>query len=202
MVYNRSALLCRVDISGSCMCSNNPCINQGVTNFQRLNTNTTAIPLPLPHQILRVCYLFFSVIATCIKLRLHGKDVSIGLLFFFFDISRTSNRRSNLYLVDHDERGHPVGLYLGLGNLPLHLDKDGWYSVLGSWNSSPDDPNPTNQRSEVNLEDNNAIPAPAINPASNDYSTLPSIFCQYHKCSGNRCVVPLSNTLLLLTLSN
>ncbi|PUU80023.1 hypothetical protein B9Z19DRAFT_1173582 [Tuber borchii] len=84
-------------------------------------------------------------------------------------------------------------LPVGLGDLPLHLDKDGWYSVLGSWNGASNNPYPANRVSEGNLENNHAIPVPTVDPTRNDRPTLQRIFCQYHRCSGNRLLLPLSH---------
>ena len=101
-----------------------------------------------------------------------------------------------LQLAEHDELGNPLSLPVGLGDLPLHPDKDGWYSVLGSWNGAQDDFNSADLVSEGNLEDNLPILAFAPNPPRNTSSSLPIIFCQYHKCSGNRLVIPFTQFLL------
>ena len=81
-----------------------------------------------------------------INLRLHGKDVSLDLLFFFNSAghreifpAHTSTTISVLSLVDYDGQGNPVRLHPGLGDLPLYPEKDGWYSVLGSWNAPTSD---------------------------------------------------------------
>jgi len=97
--------------------------------------------------------------------------------------------------VDLDEQGYPVRLPLGLGNLPLHPEQDGWYSLLGSWGGARDNPNPDNQASEANQENDYAIPPPAMNPPRNDRPSPPNIFCQYHKCSGNRLAIPFYSAL-------
>ncbi|KAG0637835.1 hypothetical protein HOY80DRAFT_1002314 [Tuber brumale] len=49
--------------------------------------------------------------------------------------------------------GSPPGLHAGLGDLPLHPDKGGWYSVLGPWDGAADTPG-TDELSEENLENN------------------------------------------------
>ena len=98
--------------------------------------------------------------------------------------------RAVLSLVDHDELGYPVSLHPKFGNLPLHPDQDGWYSVLGSWNDAADNTNSTNWIGEGSLEQNDTIRPPAINPPRNGHSSPPKIYCQYHKCSGNRFAIP------------
>ena len=109
----------------------------------------------------------------------------------------------------NNELGSPIGLPPGLGNLPLHVDKDGWYSVLGSWNGTADNPNPANEISEANPENNLQISISALDPAREARPGLLRIFCQYHKCSGNRlaphllCTITsptycITNTYLLL----
>ena len=89
-------------------------------------------------------------------------------------------------LVVQDEQGNPLRLHPGLGDLPLHPEGDGWYSVLGSWNGATNNPNQANWASEGNLESNLAIAIPAINLSQNTRPGLMRVFCQYHKCSGNR----------------
>ena len=94
---------------------------------------------------------------------------------------------------DPSEWSNTDGLPAGLGDLPLHLDKDGWYSVLGTWNGACNNPNSANQISQGNPENNHAIPSPTMDPPRNDCPSLRRIFCQYHKCSGNRLLVSLTH---------
>jgi len=89
-------------------------------------------------------------------------------------------------LVDYDELGNPIGLHPGLANLPLYPDDDGWFSVLGSGNGALDNLHLADDVIEVNLENRLAIHAPAIDPPRDVRPSLPRIFCQYPKCSGNR----------------
>ena len=117
------------------------------------------------------------------------------MVCFFFDTCRSPILRAtppfevSYSLVGYDEQGHPIGLHPGLGNLPLHLDMDGWYSVLGSWNCAADNPNPANQISEANPENNLAI----LVPPRNAHPSLQRIFCLHPKCSGNRLAVPFDS---------
>ncbi|KAG0637870.1 hypothetical protein HOY80DRAFT_1081695 [Tuber brumale] len=85
-------------------------------------------------------------------------------------------------VADWDEQGNPLGFHPQLDDLPLHPDKDGWHSVLGSWNGATNNPEAAN---EVNPEDRIAIPIVPVSPSRNASPVTPSIFCQYHKCSGN-----------------
>ena len=95
-----------------------------------------------------------------------------------------------------DALGNPLALPAGLGDLPLHLDKDGWHSVLGSWNAPIDNTEPE-AVNEKNSSNNSDIPIPPVNPPRNAHPDLPLIFCQYHKCSGNRLAIPLYPLLYL-----
>ncbi|KAG0637867.1 hypothetical protein HOY80DRAFT_1137987 [Tuber brumale] len=92
---------------------------------------------------------------------------------------------SGLALVDFDELGNPLELPPRLSNLPLHPDKGGWYSVLGSLNYDSGDSEIANEANNVNPQNNIAIPIAPVNPARNAHPGPPNIFCQYHKCSGN-----------------
>ncbi|PUU80026.1 hypothetical protein B9Z19DRAFT_1063776 [Tuber borchii] len=100
-----------------------------------------------------------------------------------------TRKRSSFSLVGHDGRGQPIRLPPLLGNLPLHPEKDGWYSVLGSWNGATEDSNPANQISEVNSENNFPIPVPATCLPRNPHPSFPQIFRQYHRCSGNSIIL-------------
>ena len=91
------------------------------------------------------------------------------------------------YLCDSDELGNPPRLPAGLGDLPLYAEEDGWYSVLGPWNGTTDN----SERANLNAAHQAAdldIPIPPVNPRGNAHSDPTLIFCEYHKCSGNRLV--------------
>ncbi|KAG0136237.1 hypothetical protein HOY82DRAFT_625984 [Tuber indicum] len=104
----------------------------------------------------------------------------------FLPTHACSGARLNVYqLVNFNELGNALGLHPPLGDLPLHPDKDGWYSVLGPWNGTTDNPDTADEVNEVNPEDNIAIPIAPPNPLRNSRPRLPRIFCEYHKCSGN-----------------
>ena len=94
-------------------------------------------------------------------------------------------------LVDFDELGNPLGLPNGLGDLPLYQEKDGWYSVLGPWNTASDNPDTAHEATKVNLDNNIqvAIPITPLSPFRNARSSPVLSFCRYHKCSGNRLAV-------------
>jgi len=126
------------------------------------------------------------------NLQLHEKYVSLGLLFFLMLCRSTAgwsipdpcgsqylypcSTSGVLPLLDYDNRGDPAQLFPGLGDLPLHPDKDGWYSVLGPWSGNTDYPDLTNKVvvGGVNLEINPAIPAVTMPPRP----SLQIIFCQ------------------------
>jgi len=182
---------------------NNLCINQCVTHCWKFQLKYYRLPPPLLHQILRVCYPLSLVIAPYTKLQLHGNHVSL-CSFFFFDLSRNSiGKSAGLFgLLDRDEGGNPLGLRPGLCNLPLYEEKDGWYSVLGTWNCTTDNATPANQVTEVNQENKPAIPAPAVDRARNLHPGPVIIFCQYDRCSGNRLEIPFYSPLSLLTASH
>lgn len=122
------------------------------------------------------------------------KDVSRCLLFFF-DLSRTGastftpppKEATDHFLVSLDALSNRLGLPAGLGDLPLHLDKDGWHSVLGSWNATTNNMEAVN---EENPSSNSDIPIAPVNPPRNARPDPTLIFCQYHKCSGNRLATP------------
>jgi len=58
-------------------------MGESAVRFSEFNSNTTAFPLLLLHQIPLVRYSVFALIAAHIYPRLHGKDVRP--LAFFFD---------------------------------------------------------------------------------------------------------------------
>ena len=109
-------------------------------------------------------------------------------------------------LVDYDGQGQPVRLPPRLGDLPLHPEQNGWYSVLGSWNGVTNNPNPPSHISQVNSENNLAVLIPAFNSPGNARSNLPSIFCEYPKCTGNRLAAPFvqcyAPTCIILTCTH
>jgi len=73
----------------------------------------------------------------------------------------------------------------GLGNLPLSPEEDGWYSVLGPWKGTTDNPEDVNQDyPEANL----GSPIPPVNPPRNARLDPILIFCEY---PGNRLAIPL-----------
>ena len=82
-------------------------------------------------------------------------------------------------------RYNPLGLPAGLGNLPLHEERDGWYLVLGSWNCTTENPEKANKESKENNLDILLVP---VNPRRNA-RLGPILICQYHKCSGNRLAI-------------
>jgi len=197
------SLIVKGRFPASCMCSDNLCMNSCVTHFWKVQLKYYRLPPP-PSSRNFVSTAYFSVIAADLKLQLHGKRCKFT---FFFNIYRSAVKPHSrgettllappqvFSLVDNDEKGHPIKLHPGLGNLPLHPEQDGWYSVLGSWNGATDSPNPANQASEATPENNHTIPAPAMNPPRNDHSSLPRIFCQYHKCSSNMLAIPFCSEL-------
>ena len=65
--------------------------------------------------------------------------------------------------------------------------------MLGSWNGASDNSNLANRINEGNPENNYAIPSPTMDPPRNDRPSLLRIFCQYHKCTGNRLLVPFTH---------
>ena len=103
-----------------------------------------------------------------------------------------------LLLVDYDQHGNRLGLPARLGNLPLHLDRDGWHSVLGAWNGTTDNPVTAGEAadSEANPENNNIIPIALMSPAGNTRPLL-SVFCHYHRRTGHRLVVSFQTRLYL-----
>ena len=126
------------------------------------------------------------------NLLLHQKDVSLNLVFFL-----TSHRATctweiyseQLTLVAFDEFHNPLSLPAGLGNLPLHAEKDGWHSVLGSWNGTTEDQEIANLN-EGDPENDFDIPIVPVNLGRNARPGPILIFCQHHKCSGNRLAIP------------
>ncbi|RPA91151.1 hypothetical protein L873DRAFT_1848401 [Choiromyces venosus 120613-1] len=88
-------------------------------------------------------------------------------------------------LVCFDESGKLLDLPAGLGDLPLHPDQDGWYSVLGSWDGTTDIPETANEVNEEIPENKIAIPIPQLNRPRNARPILPIIFCEYDKCAGH-----------------
>ncbi|PUU80025.1 hypothetical protein B9Z19DRAFT_1107320 [Tuber borchii] len=72
-----------------------------------------------------------------------------------------------LSLVDYDQHGNRLRLPVGLGNLPLDLDKDGWHSVLGTWNDTTNNPQTANEAVQVNPENDIAIPLASLSPPRN-----------------------------------
>ena len=130
------------------------------------------------------------------NLLLHQKHVS--RFAFFLTSHRTAckigggrDKRysdTHLTLVALDEFHNPLGLPAGLGNLPLYAEKDGWYSVLGSWDGTTKNPEKSNE--EI-LENNPGIPIGSLNALRNARPGPILIFCQYRRCSGNRLAIPL-----------
>ncbi|KAG0136236.1 hypothetical protein HOY82DRAFT_536345 [Tuber indicum] len=78
--------------------------------------------------------------------------------------------------------------------LTVHPDKDGWHSVLGSWNGTDVGSETASEVNEANSQNDIAIPIAPVNPPRNARPGLP-IFCKYSKCSGNRLEIPLHPTL-------
>ena len=76
-----------------------------------------------------------------------------------------------------------------LGSLPLHTEDDGWYSVLGPFHSHAT----REDHAEGSTNYTPVLPVPDT-PAT---LTPHQIFCQYHKCSGNRFIPPLAARLSL-----
>ena len=72
-----------------------------------------------------------------------------------------------LALVAFDELHNPLGLPKGLGDLPLTAEKDGWHSVLGSWNGTTKNPEAPNK--ETPQSNFGILIAPA-NPRRNAHS--------------------------------
>ena len=90
-----------------------------------------------------------------------------------------------LSLADFDELGNPLKLPNGLGDLPLYQKKDGWYSVLGSWNTAGHNPETAHEATSVNADGNIqvAIPIAPVSPLRNARPSPMRIFCRYHKCT-------------------
>ena len=101
-----------------------------------------------------------------------------------------------LWLVDYDQHGNRLGLPAGLGNLPLHLDRDGWHSVLGAWHGTTDNPVTASEAadSEADPDNNNVIPIAPMSPPRN-IRPLSNVFCHYHMCTGHRLVVTFQTRL-------
>ena len=115
------------------------------------------------------------------KIAVTLKDVSRCLLFFFNPCR--ANFSLVYVLVDLDPLGNRLGFPARLGDLPLHPDKDGWHSVLGSWNATTNNTETVNEQHSSNNSD---TPIPPVNPPENARPDPTLIFCQHHKCSGNR----------------
>ena len=123
------------------------------------------------------------------------------LFLFFLTPSRFDTYESHslvphaatdFVLVSLDPLGNRLGLPAGLGDLPLHHNKDGWHSVLGSWNATTDNTETVNGGGSSNNSD---TPIPPVNPPQNARPDPTLIFCQYHKCSGNRLATPFISYL-------
>ena len=188
-------------ISGSCMDSEDQGMGESAIYFPRFKSNTRVFPLHLSHQIPRVRYPVFALIAAHISLRLDGKDVSPRLLFFLTyprpDLEFQRHPLFELSLVSFDKLGNPSGLPGGLRDLPLYPDKDDWYSVLGTWNATADNPETPNEVAQANLENNIAIPIAPMSLPRNSHPPLPSLFCHYHKCTGHRLAVLFRTALYM-----
>ena len=120
--------------------------------------------------------------------------MSLCLLFCLISSRNTSQREqdgvtetTHLPPPCDFELNNRLGIPAGLGNLPLHEEKDGWHSVLGSWDSTTNNPERANEDPEVDFN----IPLPPVNPTRNARPGPNLIFCQYHKCSGNRLEILL-----------
>ena len=118
-------------------------------------------------------------------------------MLFFLTYLRPSLAlvEETLELVGSDGLGNPLGLPAGLGELPLHQDKDGWHSVLGTWNDTSDNPDTLNEAAKADPENNIVTYAALVSPPRNARPRLSSVICHYPGCSGHRLAVSFHSTI-------
>jgi len=162
---------------------------QGYAKVQfafQINRNMPHPPPPLSHTNFgrKTLVLHFICFPTLLS---HRKYVSPRLLFFF------NPRRNRSFFLPSIGLDNWLRLPAGLGDLLLYPEEDGWYSVLGPWKGTTDNPDDAN---EDNPEANLDIPISPVNPPRNARPDPTPIFCEYPKCSGNRLAIPFPSTLL------
>ena len=151
------------------------------------NRNTRRPPHPLSHTNFgrTTLVLHFSLLTNLLS---HRKYVSHCLLFFLTPRRNGRLDATPLGQCGFDLLDNRLRLPAGLGDLPLYPEEDEWYSVLGLWKGTADNPDDVNQDDP---EANPDVPIPPVNPPRNARPDPALIYCEYPKCSGNRLVIPL-----------
>jgi len=170
----------------------NNCWNSRGTQKCNLHSRVTEIHgIPLSHTnfVNKTLVLHFSCLPNLLS-----REICKLLSAFFYNPCR--NQHSYFQSLSwFNELDNRIGLPAGLGDL-LYEEEDGCYSVLRPWKGTTDNPDDVNQDNPEAPD----IPIPSVNRPGNTRPDPTLIYCQYHKCSGNRLAIPL-HPLSYLTLT-